>query len=222
MKVKVCGTRDIENIEQLLQLPIDYIGFVFYSKSPRLVKEKSRLGAWIQDNPDKFGAVRRVGVFVNAEIEEILNKVHDYQLDYVQLHGDERPEYCRELSSFWKVSLIRRPEVIKAFAVGDDFDFAQTRAYHGACALFLFDAKGGAPGGTGRSFDWSLLAKYEGPTPFLLAGGIGPEMASDIRRLAHPQLLGVDINSRFEQEPGVKNIEWVRAFVNALKQDEPS
>ena len=217
MKIKVCGTRVPENIEALLRLPIDYLGFIFYPASPRFVGEGDELGEWVRAHEAAFGDVKRVGVFVNAEIDEILNKVHDYRLDLVQLHGAERPEYCRELAAFWKVSSMHRAKLVKAFAVAPEFDFSQLDAFTSTCSLFLFDTKGASPGGTGQVFDWTLLDRYQGATPFLLAGGIGPESADAIRRFPHPQFAGVDINSRFETEPGVKNVEMVRAFATTLK-----
>lgn len=209
--------REPENIEALLQLPIDYIGFVFHKDSPRYAGKEKGLKKWIEENEEKFGDVQRVGVFVNAEIDEILNTVHDYQLDFVQLHGEERPEYCRELQSFWEVSSMRKARLIKAFSIADDFDFHKTNAYSGLCSFFLFDTKGKQPGGTGHRFDWRLLDLYQGTTPFLLAGGIGPESADEILRFPHPQLHGVDLNSRFEIEPGLKSIEKLKAFVSTLK-----
>jgi phosphoribosylanthranilate isomerase len=217
MKIKVCGTREPENIQALIQLPIDYIGFIFHPGSPRFVGEGDELGAWVRAHEKDFGDIQRVGVFVNAEIDEILNKVHDYRLDLVQLHGAERPEYCRELAGFWEVSSMRRAGLVKAFSIGGDFDFSQVPAYESVCSLFIFDTKGDAPGGTGKVFDWSLLDRYQGMTPFLLAGGIGPESVDAIRRFPHLQFAGVDINSRFETAPGVKNVEMVRAFATTLK-----
>lgn len=210
--------REPENIAALLELPIDYVGFIFYKKSPRAVREGGGLKKWLEGSQGQFGDVKRVGVFVNAEIDEILNKVHDYKLDFVQLHGSESPEYCRELLTFYEMSsTMREASIIKAFSVDKDFDFNQVNPYHGLCKLLLFDTKSDQPGGSGRRFDWTLLDRYQGTTPFLLAGGIGPEQADNIRRFPHPQLHGVDLNSRFEIEPGLKSIEKIKAFVTTLK-----
>lgn len=217
MKIKVCGMREPENIEGVLQLPVDYMGFIFAAQSSRFVGEGEELPKWIEANDEKFGEIKRVGVFVNAEIDEILNKVHDYRLDFVQLHGSERPEYCRELLSFWEVSSMREAKLIKAFSIDGDFDFRRTNDYSGLCSLLLFDTKGAAPGGNGEKFDWKLLDLYQGATPFLLAGGIGPESADELRRFPHPQFHGVDLNSRFEIEPGLKSIEKLKAFVTIFK-----
>lgn len=216
MKVKVCGLNDPANIEELAQLPIDFMGFIFYKKSPRNALN-GNFEKWMSKNGHVLGKIKRVGVFVNAEIEEILNKVHDFELDYVQLHGNESPEYCREIQSFWAASTLRSARFIKAFAVDADFDFAQTRAYEGICSLFLFDTKTPQHGGSGVRFDWQLLEKYKGHTPFLLSGGIEEGDAEVIRGLDFPQLYGVDVNSRFEIKPGVKDIEKVKRFLEALE-----
>ncbi|HMN90382.1 MAG TPA: phosphoribosylanthranilate isomerase [Saprospiraceae bacterium] len=216
MKIKVCGLNDPVNIESLAYLPIDFMGFIFYKKSPRHVRD-GNFRTWIAGSKNVFGKVKRVGVFVNAEIEEILNKVHDFELDYVQLHGEESPEYCREIESFWAASTLRRARFIKAFAVDADFDFARTRAYEGICSLFLFDTKTPQHGGSGVRFDWQLLEKYRGHTPFLLSGGIDEGDAMAIKALDFPQLYGVDVNSRFEIKPGVKDVDKVKRFLEALE-----
>lgn len=216
MKIKVCGLNDPANIEALAQLPIDFVGFIFYKKSPRNALD-GKLEKWIAKNGNVLGKIKRVGVFVNAEVEEILNKVHDFELDYVQLHGEESPEYCREIQSFWAASTLRSARFIKAFPVDGNFDFARTQAYEGICSLFLFDTKTAQPGGSGVSFDWNLLEKYKGNTPFLLSGGIGEEDAAAIRGLNFPQLYGVDVNSRFEVKPGVKDVEMVKRLLEALE-----
>ena len=217
MKVKVCGLNDPANIEALAQLPIDFMGFIFYKKSPRNALGNN-FEKWMEKNGNVLGKIKRVGVFVNAEVEDILNKVHDFELDYVQLHGEESPGYCREIQSFWAASTLRSARFIKAFPVDADFDFARTQAYEGICSLFLFDTKTPQHGGSGVSFDWSLLEKYKGNTPFLLSGGIGKEDAAAIRGLNFPQLYGVDINSRFEVKPGVKDVDKVRRFLEALEE----
>ncbi|MDX1940676.1 MAG: phosphoribosylanthranilate isomerase [Saprospiraceae bacterium] len=219
MKIKVCGLNDPANIEELAQLPIDFMGFIFYKKSPRYMQPpKSPQGRLASAMAAVRGkGIKKVGVFVNAEIEEILNKVHDFELDYVQLHENESPEYCREIQSFWAASTLRSARFIKAFAVDADFDFAQTRAYEGICSLFLFDTKTPQHGGSGVRFDWNLLEKYKGNTPFLLSGGIEEGDAMAIKALDFPQLYGVDVNSRFEVKPGVKDVEQVKRFLEALE-----
>ena len=216
MKVKVCGMRTPENISALLEIPIDFIGFIFYPQSTRYVGKKG-LDKWIGNNTEAFGEVKKVGVFVNAEVEEILNSVHDYQLDYIQLHGNESAEYCRELSILWQVSSVRKARMIKAFSIDEEFDFSSTEAYAPYCSYFLFDTKGKNPGGNGFTFDWSLLEAYQGVTPFLLSGGLDPDSVKEIKALDFPQLSGIDINSRFETEPGVKDIESIQTFIQQVK-----
>lgn len=219
MRVKVCGMRDPENIAALAALPLDYIGFIFYAKSPRAVKG-DKLEKWLRGaGKDALPGIARVGVFVNAEIEEVLNRVHDYQLDFVQLHGEESPEYCRELIAIWDMSTMRRAGIIKAFSVDDQFDFSKTASYSSSVHFFLFDTKGALPGGTGEQFDWSVLEKYTGQTPFLLSGGIGPQDIARVRQFRHNQFLGVDLNSRFELAPGQKDIPALADFMNGLHQE---
>lgn len=217
MQVKVCGMREPDNIQALLQLPIDYIGFIFHPKSPRFIG-KVKLGDWINKHLGDFGKIKRVGVFVNAEFEAILNAVHDYQLDYVQLHGNESAEYCQEIKSYWDITSMRSAQLIKAFSIDENFDFQITRAYERFCSLFIFDtkAKGDQFGGTGLQFDWSLLDKYQGMISYLLSGGIGEEDIKAIRQLNFKQMAGVDINSRFETKPGLKDIPKIQTFLAEL------
>ncbi len=215
MHVKICGLRDPENIAAIANLPVDYLGFIFQEQSPRFVSGEA-LPAWLAENAHLLEGKKRVGVFVNAEIDFILNTVHDYGLHYVQLHGSESPTYCQELNVLWSVSSMQQAQLIKAFSVDAQFDFASTQAYATHCPLFLFDTRGAAAGGTGEKWDWSLLDRYEGITPFFLSGGIGPEDAAAIRAIRHPQFYGVDLNSRFESAPGIKEISRAEAFLAEL------
>ena len=213
MKIKVCGLREPDNISEVLALGVDYVGFIFYQKSKRFVG-KTKLAEWIAANEEAFGATKKVGVFVNAELDYILNAVHDYKLDYVQLHGDESPGYCRELKLLWSVSTLRKAQLIKAFSITPDFDFRETYAYADSCPLFIFDTGGQTEkGGTGKKWDWAKLNEYEGLVPFLLSGGIGPLDGDDVKALDHPQLRGVDLNSAFETEPGVKDVAKLKMFL---------
>jgi phosphoribosylanthranilate isomerase len=218
MQVKVCGMRKPGNIAEMLALPIDMIGFIFYPKSKRYIGKEKKLPAWIAENGDSFNLIKKVGVFVNAGTADVLNAIHDYELDYVQLHGDESPGYCQELELLWSASSIRAAKLVKAFAVDEQFDFAVTSPYEDYCSFFVFDTKGAGFGGTGKQFDWSLLEKYEGNTPFLLSGGITEDSVEAILDLDHPLLFGVDINSKFEMEPGLKEVNKVRDFVQKIKQ----
>ena len=177
MQIKVCGMREPQNIEELLGLPIDYVGFIFYPKSKRFVGQ-SELQSWLENGGGNWEGKQRVGVFVNASIDLVLNALHDYQLDYIQFHGTESPEYLRELQLLWQASSVRKAKMVKAFSIDADFDFNDTAAYAPYCSFFIFDTKGDGYGGTGEQFDWSLLDDYQGVTPFLLSGGIHEDSAA--------------------------------------------
>lgn len=197
---KVCGLTQGDNIRAVEQLGVDLVGLIFYPPSPRFV---SRV-------PDYLPArAKRVGVFVNPSADEVRRTIRSYSLDYLQLHGHKSPARCRELR-------LSGLPLIKAFAIATADDLLATAAYEGICDYFLFDTKSALPGGSGRSFDWTLLDAYAGRTPFLLSGGIGPEHAEAIRRLRHPLLAGLDLNSRFESAPGIKDITALQRFLNTL------
>jgi phosphoribosylanthranilate isomerase len=208
MKIKVCGMRDAENISELIKLEPDYMGFIFYKKSKRFVTNFPEVKI-----PSK---IKKVGVFVNETIDDVIEIVEKHQFEAVQLHGNESPEYCEEL----KVLLIRDVEILKAFSVDDDFDFSNTEAYQKACNYFLFDTKGKDYGGNGVKFNWQVLDNYKGETPFLLSGGISKNdskaILSFLRRQESKKCIGVDINSGFEIEPALKNIEDIKEFKQNL------
>lgn len=198
--IKVCGMRDADNIRALEQLDIDMMGFIFYPKSPRYVYE---IPAYMPTR------AKRTGVFVNEEKNTIEVYADRFGLDYIQLHGDESPEYCHTLRSTGL-------PVIKAFSVAQLKDIKKTEAYESACDYFLFDTKCVQYGGSGNQFDWSLLNFYQGQTPFLLSGGINPYSAKALKELRHHRLAGFDLNSRFELKPGEKDIERIRQFLSEL------
>ena len=209
MNLKVCGITTIKQLQQLDAMDIDFAGLIFYKDSPRFVGSKID-PAEIQSADFEL---RKVGVFVNAKKDEILEKVESYGLDLVQLHGDESPKLCSQLSS--------EVEVIKAFRIGEGItDIDELVApYDDACDYYLFDTGGSnLPGGTGKQFDWALLESASIEKPFFLGGGIGLEDAERIRGLKHPDLFCIDINSRFETLPGVKDMARVLQFRQALKQ----
>ncbi len=216
MIVKVCGMREPENLTQLLQLPVDWIGFIFYPPSRRYVDE-GRLSTWIKSNESLFEGKKKVGVFVNAQMDELLRAVHAFDLDMLQLHGEEQPDYLADLSRFRALGSLRDMEVIKAFRLGPDFDFSQVEAHQPFCQYFLFDTLGKERGGTGQSFDWSLLEGYTYDTPFILSGGIGPQSLPALNGFSHPVWAGIDLNSQFELEPGRKNVERLDTFLQELK-----
>ena len=200
MIIKVCGMREASNIREVEALGVDLMGFIFWPKSSRYVKE----------HPDYLPLkCRRVGVFVDENVEKVMQIAEDYKLDYIQLHGHESPEYC---------GLLKRFHIIKAFNISTADDIAETTAYQGIVDYLLFDAKGKSAGGNGKKFDWDVLASYEGSTPFLLSGGIGPEDVDNIMACHHPQCVGIDLNSRFELSPAKKDIHLLRTFIQKIKQ----
>lgn len=201
--IKVCGMTQGDNIQAVEALGVDWMGFIFYDRSPRHVVKRPCF------MPQR---AQRVGVFVNAPIEDIRCQIEAYGLHYVQLHGDESPLFCSEVAS-WGVG------VIKAFSLSEASDLAATRCYEGCCSYYLFDTKTQhLRGGSGTMFNWQLLAAYDGATPFLLSGGIGPEQIGALRSFQHALWAGIDLNSRFESAPGVKDVALLQAFINELKQ----
>ncbi len=198
------------NVNELQKLAINYIGFIFYEDSARYVETVPEAFTGFDEVENQ--GIQKVGVFVDAPMEYVLNKVKDYQLDFVQLHGKETVAYCSELRS-------RGIRIIKAFSVDSDFVFANTAPYQNDCDYLLFDTKGKNPGGNGIRFDWSILKKYNGDRPFFLSGGIGPNDLIDINNLVLPKLHAVDLNSKFEIEPGLKNVELLSRFVSGILVD---
>jgi len=199
--------RNPSNIEDLVKLKPDYIGFIFYPKSKRFIGEII---------PDEIQAlipvyIQKVGVFVDEPFDNLLEKFRTNKLDMIQLHGSELPGYCERLK---KLDI----PVIKVFGITSDFDFQTVRPYNQYCDYFLFDTSGEERGGTGKKFDWATLEKYNEDKPFFLSGGIHPDDIDAINRLPYSKLHGVDINSGFETEPGIKNISVVKAFIGELRK----
>ena len=194
--------REAENIREVEQLKVDMIGFIFYPKSPRCLYE---LPAYM---PVK---AKRVGVFVNEDKKEIEIFADRFSLDYIQLHGNESPEYCHSL----RATGLR---LIKAFSIARRKDFENIGTYEESCDYFLFDTKCEQHGGSGNQFDWSMLNSYKGKKPFLLSGGINPYSPPTLIELRHPQLAGFDLNSRFETKPGLKDVERLRHFLEELRK----
>ena len=208
MKLKVCGITTLEQLQQLQELQADYAGLIFYEKSKRYAHEK--LAA--QASAIRELKLKKVGVFVNADMGLLKSLVEAYSLDAVQLHGDETPEYCHALQN--------KTTVIKVFRISKNTEDigALVVAYQNACDYFLFDTDTEGYGGSGQRFDWTLLQKATIGKPFFLSGGIGPDDMDNLKSFQHPFLYAIDVNSRFEQSPGVKNIKQVKTFVNRLKQ----
>ena len=194
--------READNIREVEALGIDLMGFIFWPKSKRYVAE-----------PPQYlpSQVKKVGVFVDATLEDIRQHIQDYQLDIIQLHGHETPDFIAQLSI-----INFQFSIIKAFNIATAEDLAQTKPYEGIVDYFLFDTKAQLPGGSGEQFDWSVLSHYEGTTPFLLSGGIGPDDAERIKSFHHPRCIGIDLNSRFEIAPGLKDVNQLKDFISNL------
>ena len=223
MVIKVCGMRDAQNIREVSQLGVDMIGMIFYPKSPRYVEMQSSHAGIIPDyvkediNIKSAKSPARVGVFVDDMVQNIVTRVVNYHLDYVQLHGNEPREMCENLRLTLDPDIRPGIKIIKAINVSDASDIQKYKEYVGAVDLFLFDTKCKTVGGSGRQFDWQVLEQYDGEIPFLLSGGIGPEDASRLHAFHHPKCIGIDLNSRFEIEPGVKDVEKLKGFLNAMQ-----
>tara|TARA_B100000131_G_scaffold81729_1_gene78593 strand:+ start:2994 stop:3611 length:618 start_codon:yes stop_codon:yes gene_type:complete len=204
MKIKVCGMRETENIHRLVKLKPDYIGFIFYSKSPRFVFENT---------PNLPGDIKKTGVFVNSEIEFIKKTIIKHELKCVQLHGEETPEFCKLVKSL-------NVEVIKAINILDKYDFKELIPYQMFCNYFLFDTKGKKPGGNGYGFNWKILKDYNLDKPFFLSGGISTNHIQKIKKLVKTNLpvYAIDINSKFESKPGHKKIEIIREFKSKINE----
>ena len=192
MKIKVCGLKDPENIEAVAALNPDYLGFICYPLSPRYIGQLSAESfKKLQIN------IKKTAVFVNESAQKINSLIQAYNFDVIQLHGDESPEFC---SSFRD-----RVIVFKAFGLDENFDFGQLDNYINKVDYFLFDTKTVAYGGSGKTFDWGMLENYKLQVPFFLSGGISLDNLDEIKKIAHPQFYGVDLNSRFETAPGIKD-----------------
>ncbi len=205
-KIKVCGMRDRINIDAIAALHPDYMGFIFFRKSPRYIGDD-----YSPENIHHLpNTIKKTGVFVNASEQEIANAVTRYELNAVQLHGNESFELCLMVKQMGV-------EVIKAFQVGEEFDFSVLMPYTEVCDYYLFDTKTKGYGGSGHKFDWSVLNNYNNNKPIFLSGGITQEDVSDVMKLTHLNIYAVDINSRFEIEPALKDVEKVDRFIKELK-----
>lgn len=213
LKIKVCGLKNQENITEIDQCDLQYIGFIFYEKSKRFVEEKQLITT--------SKKLKRVGVFVNSSIQNICDKVIQYNLDIVQLHGDESPLEVKNIrSEILKLSLHKFIEIWKALPVKDVTDIHKAGAYEHIIDRFLFDTKGKLPGGNGEHFNWQILNEYIYSPHFLLSGGISNKDVLAIKEINHPKLHGIDINSRFEIEPGLKNVKMIKEFIKSINKHE--
>jgi phosphoribosylanthranilate isomerase len=207
MEIKVCGLRDPENIKAIVALEPDYMGFIFYQGTPRFVGDLAvEVLSSIPSN------IIKTAVFVNEDAEYINAIIDKYKIDAIQLHGNEGPEVCAMFKG--------RVKVIKAFGISEDFDFEDLYTYVDHVDYFLFDTKTNIHGGSGETYDWGLLNNYKFDIPFFLSGGLSPENLESVKQINHPQFYGVDLNSRFELSPALKNIEKLDTAFKMLKQND--
>ncbi len=231
MIIKVCGMRDADNIREVSELDIDMMGFIFWKDSPRFVRMISSHAGIIPDYSeerlnknsgkvvDDQHRIKRVGVFVDDMPQTIVTRIYNYELDYVQLHGEESRIMIDNLRRTLEPDIRTGVKIIKTISVSSAEDIEKTMEYEGCVDLFLFDTKCPTMGGSGDKFDWSVLSAYKGNVPFLLSGGIGMDDVDKIKSFQHPQFAGVDVNSCFETEPGVKDVEKLRLFVEKLRHE---
>lgn len=205
MKIKVCGMRNTENISQLIELCPDYMGFIFYPKSKRFVGDNfdKKITAQIPHQ------IKKTGVFVNATVQYIKSRIEKYQLDAVQLHGNESPFYCKKI-------LQTGVELIKVFSIDNSFDMQHLQGYEDVCNCFLFDTATLQYGGSGKKFNWQLLKNYSMQKPFFLSGGISVNDAEIIKNIPY-NIYGIDLNSRFENKPALKNISLLSRFFEKIR-----
>lgn len=197
--------RDPENIVAIAALKPDYMGFIFYPDSPRCIGPETLAFLKNESLPD----LQKTGVFVNAPVDDVIDDFHTYHLDFVQLHGEESPQYCHML----KQSGLR---IIKAFGIGTDFDFSVVENYH-EVDFFLFDTASAKYGGSGEPFHWEHLHYYTNDKPYFLSGGITPYHVQEIKSLdVRQRPFAVDINSRFESSPGYKDVASIHQFIQNL------
>ncbi|WP_113639452.1 phosphoribosylanthranilate isomerase [Nubsella zeaxanthinifaciens] len=204
LKIKVCGMRQAANVAEVANLHPDYLGFIFYSESPRFISDVS--AELIKYVPAE---IKTTGVFVNEDLEVVKSLIKKHQLKAVQLHGSESVSYCEELNNY-------NVEVIKAFGIHEKFDFATLESYQPHVAYFLFDTQTAAHGGSGKVFDWRLLQNYHLKKPYFLSGGIDLAHTNEIKQINDERLYAVDVNSKFELEPGLKDVDRLKTFFKEL------
>lgn len=234
MIIKVCGMREAGNIRDVANLDIDMMGFIFWPKSSRYCQMISSSAGILPDySPERLHSavrqdgtigyafpkrIKRVGVFVDDMPQNIVTRVYNYGLDYVQLHGQESPVMIDNLRRTIDPDIHPGIRIIKAISVSSAEDVSRYKEYEGHADLFLFDTKSVSVGGSGRKFDWSVLYDYDGDTPFLLSGGIGPDDAERVLAFSHPRCVGIDLNSRFETAPAMKDVAKLREFISEVRQ----
>lgn len=248
MIVKVCGMREPENIRDVAALGVDWIGFIFYPKSPRYVSQiRSRAGI-IPDysvfmkheelsskelssketsskeliskelsSKELMRKVKRVGVFVDDMPQNIVTRAVNYELDIIQLHGSESVIMIDNLRSTLAPSIRKGIKFMKALSISTAEDILRYKEYEGHVDYFIFDTQTPLVGGSGNHFDWNMLDAYDGNTPFILSGGVGPDDAERVLSIRHPMFAGIDLNSQFETAPAVKNVDALKAFLAKIR-----
>lgn len=214
--------RDGENIRQVAELGANYIGMIFWGKSPRNVTMIPTHAGIIPDRANSqlstfSSQFKRVGVFVDEMPQNIITRVVNYKLDVVQMHGHEQPTVIRNLRATLDPDIRANIQFWKAISISNRSDLDICKDYEDCVDAFVFDTKCACMGGSGQQFDWSVLADYDGEKPFLLSGGIGPDDAERIKAFHHPKCMGIDLNSRFETEPGLKDINKLKAFIQTIR-----
>jgi phosphoribosylanthranilate isomerase len=212
MRVKVCGMTQLEQVDQLAGLGVTFAGFIFYPKSPRYVFRNMTTTQLKKENN-----INKVGVFVNSSIEEVLTMVDECRLHMVQLHGDETPRQCEKIADY--------VSVVKAFRLSENDNIEwMIKDYMEVCDMFMFDTMGAGYGGTGKKFDWNILKGATVGKPFFLSGGIELGDEENLKAFSHDPvskaLFAIDINSKFETSPGVKDLNLVKEFVGRLNGDQ--
>lgn len=212
MNIKVCGMKYPENMLEIATLKPTYMGFIFWEPSPRFFSDAI---------PEKLPEdIKTTGVFVNETLEAILNKVKKYNLQAVQLHGKETADFCCKLKKAASAKLNRNLEIIKVFSIKDTFNFEQLKPYEPCCDFYLFDTKGKLPGGNGYTFNWKLLYNYPSQKPYFLSGGIGITELPNLKKFLKEPLAklcyAIDLNSRFETEPGLKDLKLLKTFTDDI------
>lgn len=206
MKIKICGMKYPENIEDVASYSPDYMGFIFYDQSPRFVDYSSR-----ESILRLASSIKKVGVFVNSEFDYVIKIARDFTLDVIQLHGNESPEFCARIQR-------EGFQVIKVFALHTTFNFSQLEDYEAHCDYFLFDTPSPLLGGSGKHFNWKHLEKYSLKNPFLLSGGLGPNDIEMINQLNHSNLFALDFNSQLETSPAYKSLEILEKTIINIKK----
>lgn len=231
--IKVCGMREPDNICAVKALGINLMGLIFWPKSPRYVSSIPVHAGIIPDmadasilnssanKPMESGTTadcQSVGVFVNEMPQTVITHAYNYRLSYIQLHGNESATYIDNLKRTLIPDILPNVKIIKALSIREADDVKRWREYEGHADLLLFDTKCKCVGGSGEQFDWSVLEQYDGNIPFLLSGGIGPGDVERVKAFHHPMCIGIDLNSRFETEPALKDVEALRSFIEAIKE----